>query len=322
MSYEDFLKTGQANSGLTPGSVWDINLREGRLLTEIAYGFQEVVSPGRDVIFSFYIPANTAKIQFLKINIYFPGFQQGDYPLNSNILYLPYATKGVPYYEDGAYKAFDGTTNPEVGNSANGIHYWWARYFAKFLISPIRGLKLNVCQLKWLLSSRSTVGSGANTQIANRLHAIADYGTLDKDDWAVVGAVDYGDVNVYTDAVGIIYSKDVMAWVQALIDSAENYAAFRFKATTENTDVDNANSYHLDEPVLYCEIEEDASAKVGIYVNDGKGFGDMLVSFNENKEEMELQKYFSGVGKKQIKLSASRSRRIEVLVRMAIKLRG
>jgi hypothetical protein len=48
----------------------------------------------------------------------------------------------------------------------------------------------------------------------------------------------------------------------------------------------------------------------------------MLVSFNQNQEDIELQRYFSGVGKKQIKLSASRSRRVEVLVRMAIKLRG
>jgi len=322
MIYEEFLKAAQANRGLTPGSVWDINLREGRLLTEIAYGFQEVVSPSRDVIFSFYVPEKTTKIEFLKINIYFPGFQQGDYPMNSNILYLPYATKGAPYYEDATFKAFDGATNPGVGNTANGIHYLWARYFAKFLVSPIRGFKLTVCQLKWLLSFKSVVGSGANTQIALRLHAIFDYGVLDKDDWWAGAVIDYGDVNVYTDTDGVVYSKDVMTRIQSLIDSAENYAAFRFMATTENTDKDNANNYHLDEPVLYCEIEEDTSAKVGLYANDGKGFGDMLVSFNQNQEDIELQRYFSGVGKKQIKLSASRSRRVEVLVRMAIKLRG
>jgi hypothetical protein len=322
MNYEDFLKAAQVDQGLRPGSIKDIYLRESRLITEIAYGFQEVVSPGRDVIFSFYVPANTIKIQFLKINIYFPGFQQGDYPLNSNILYLPYATKGSPYYRNGAFLSFDGSPQPEVGNGADGTYYLWKRLFTKFLVSSIRGFKLTVCQLKWLLSSKSTVGSGANTHVPLRLHAIADYGVMDKDDWGTTAVIDYGDVNAYTDTDGVVYSKDVMTRIQSLIDSAENYAAFRFMATTENTDKDNANNYHLDEPVLYCEIEEDASAKVGLYANDGKGFGDMLVSFNQNQEDIELQKYFSGVGKKQIKLSASRSRRVEVLVRMAIKMTG
>jgi len=321
MSYEEFLKTAQVNRGLNPGSVWDINLREGRLLTEIAYGFQEVVSPGRDVIFSFYIPEKTTKIQFLKINLYFPGFQQGDYPLNSDILYLPIVDRACLNYQDGAFLDIT-VTDPEIGNSANGAHYWWSRLFTRFNVSSLRGLKLKVCELRWALAARSSVGSGANTQIPMCLHAIDDYGALDKNDWGAATQVDYGNVNVYTDVIGAAYSKDVMARVQALIDGAENYAAFRFKATTENTDINNANSYRTNEPLLYCEIEEDASAKVGLYANDGKGFGDTLVSFNENKEEMELQKYFSRVGKKQIKLSASRSRRIEVLVRIAIKLRG
>jgi hypothetical protein len=310
------------NRGLTPGSVWDINLREGRLLTEIAYGFQEVVSPGRDVIFSFYIPEKTTKIQFLKINIYFPGFQQGDYPLNSNIIYLPYAMKGTPVYQNGDFLSFNGSVQPEVGNIAGGTYYRWARLFTKFLVSSIRGFKLSSCKLKWLLSFKSEVGSGSNTQIPLCLHAIADYGVMGRDDWETATVIDYGGVNFHDDTEGLVYSKNVMARIQALIDSAENYAAFRFKATTENTDKDNSNTYHLDEPVLYCEIEEDSSAKVGIYANDGKGFGDMLVSFNQNQEDIELQRYFSGVGKKQIKLSASRSRRVEVLVRMAIKLRG
>ena len=321
MSYEDFLKTAQANPGLTPGSVFDINLREGRLLTEIAYGFQEVVSPGRDVIFSFYIPEKTAKIQFLKINLYFPGFQQGDYPLNSNILYLSPIDRACLEYQSGAFLDIN-MRDMEIGNSANGAYYWWARLFTRFNISPLRGFNLNLCELRWALADKSTVGSGAHTQIPLHLDAINDYGALDKNDWAAAAQVDYGNVNVYTDVVGNAYSKDVKTRVQALIDAAENYAAFRFKATTENTDVDNANSYNTNEPLLYCEIEEDTTAKVGLYANDGKGFGDMLTSFAANQEEIELQKYFSGVGKKQIKLTASRSRRIEVLVRMAIKLRG
>lgn len=321
MSYEDFVKTVQVDQELKPGSIKDIYLREGRLLTEIAYGFQEVVSPGRDVIFSFYIPENTGKIQFLKINLYFPGFQQGDYPMNSSILYLPYVNKGSPDYVDGAFDEFV-QQYYQAGTGANGVNYVWYRAFLKFLISPLRGFKLSVCELKWLLATKAFHGSGANAQHSMKLHAINDYGTLDKNDWEIATQVDYGNVNVYTDTTGLIYSKDVKTRVQALIDAAEDYAAFRFVSDSEPTDVNNANNYRLNEPLLYCELEEDASAKVGLYANDGKGFGDMLVSFNQNQEEIELQKYFSGVGKKQIKLSASKSRRIEVLVRMAIKLRG
>jgi len=321
MSYEDFVKTSQVSQGLKPGSIKDIYLREGRLITEIAYGFQEVVSPGRDVIFSFYIPANTTKLASLKINIYFPGFQQGDYPENSPIIYLPHLYKGSPTYKNGAFLEFD-QNYYKAGTGADGTNYFWYRAFTKFLIAPLRGFKLDACTLKWLLASKDLIGSGSNAQNSLLLHAIMDYGGLDKDDWVIGTQINYGDVNVYTDEVGIYYSTDVMTRVQDLIDAAENYAAFRFISSGEPTDVNNANNYRLNEPLLYCELEEDASAKVGLYANDGKGFGDMLVSFNQNQEEIELQKYFGGVGKKQIKLSAPRSRRIEVLVRMAIKLRG
>lgn len=321
MSYEDFVKTPQVSQGLKPGSIKDIYLREGRLITEIAYGFQEVVSPGRDVIFSFYIPANTSKLASLKINVYFPGFQQGDYPENSPIIYLPWLYKGSPTYKNGAFLEFD-QNYYKAGTGATGGNYFWYRAFTKFLIAPLRGFKLDVCTLKWLLASKAFNGSGSNAQHSLVLHAINDYGALDKDDWAMATQIDYGDVNVYTDPDGVTYEKDVKTRVQSLIDSAENYAAFRFLSGTEPTDENNANNYRLNEPLLYCELEEDMSAKVGLYANDGKGFGNMLVSFNENQEEIELQRYFSGIGKKQIKLSASRSRRIEVLVRMAVKLRG
>ena len=321
MDYRKFFSAAQAGKGMRAGSITDISLTESLLIREIAYGFQEVVSPGRDVIFSFYVPENTARIDSLKLNLYFPGFQQGDYPSNSDILYVPCIDRACLEYKDGAFSIIL-AVDYEVGNSCAGGSYYWARLFSRFNISSLRGLKLKACELRWAIASKSFVGSGPNAQVPLRLHAINDYGALDKDDWGAAAQVDYGDVNVYTDTVGLVYSKDVKTRVQALIDAGENHAAFRFKATTENTDTANANSYHLNEPLLYCEIEEDTASKVGIYANDGPGFGDMLVSFSENKEEISLQEYFSGVGKKQIKLSALRSRRIEVLVRVGIKQMG
>lgn len=323
MTYEEFLKTIQLKKALEPGSVKDIYLRESRLITEIAYGFQELVSPGRDVIFSFYIPANATELRFLKMNLYFPGFQHADYPLNSNIFYLPAINMGNMNYKNGAFNDFE----PEFsmlspGTGADGVNYWWGRSFIKINISPIIGLKLKTCNLIWTLGQKNFAGSGENAQHSCNLHAIDDYGNLDKSDWGAVTVVDYGAVNLYTDEVGLSYSKDVKTRIQGLIDSYATYACFRFKSSGEPTDVNNANNYRLSIPLLYCELEEDSAAKVGIYANNGKGFEDMIISFNENQEEIELQKYFSGVGKKQIKLSGLMSRRIEVLVRMGLKLSG
>lgn len=320
MDYQDFLKAGNVSAGLRPGSIKDIYLRESRLVTEIAYGFQELVSPGRDVLFSFFIPDNALSLQFLKLNVYFPGFQLGDYPENSAIIYLPHLYKGTIQYKNGTFFQF-GQAYYQAGTGADGNYYWY-RAFQKFNISSLRGLKLKTCELKWLLASIATVGSGANTQHSMALHAIGDYGTLDSSDWSMAAQIDYGNVNIYTNTVGAIYSQDVKARVQSLIESLKDYAAFRFVSSSEPTDTANAINYRVNEPLLYCELEEDIQAKVGLYANNGKGFGDKLVSFNSQVEQIELQKYFSGVGKKQIKLSASSSRRIEILVRMGIKMSG
>jgi len=321
MGYDDFLKSGQTARGLNPGSIRDIYLREGRLVTELAYEFQELVSPGRDVVFSFYIPSNTTKLNFLKMNLYFPGIQLSDYPENSPIIYLPHLYKGTPNYKNGVFAAF-GQAYHQGGTGADDTNYYWYRAFQKFNISSLFGFNLKICQLQWLLASKAFAGSGANAQHSLVLHAIDDYGVLDKDDWGMATQVDYGNVNIYTDTVGVYYSKDVKTRVQSLIDSAENYAAFRFVSSGEPTDVANANNYRLNEPLLYCELEEDADQQVGLFVNNGPGFGNKLTSFKIDKEEFDLTKYFSSTGKKQIKFSASRMRRIEVLVRMGLKLSG
>jgi hypothetical protein len=320
MSYEDFLKAGMEVRGMNPGSIKDIYLREGRLVTELAYEFQELVSPGRDVIFSFYIPSNTTKLNFLKMNLYFPGIQLSDHPENSPIMYLPYVNKGGPSYKNGAFDSFD-QLYFSAGTGADGVNYWWGRAFVKFNISPLRGFKLSVCKFKWLLASKAFAGSGPNAQLSMYLDGLDDYGTLDKDDWEMAREVDYGIVNVYTDPVGVIYEKDIKTWIQSRIDAGENYAAFRF-LTPSPTDPNNANNYRLDEPLIYCELEEDTDQEVEFFVNNGPGFGNKLTSFKTDKEEFDLTKYFSGTGKKQIKFSASRMRRIEVLVRIRLKLSG
>ena len=177
--------------------------------------------------------------------------------------------------------------------------------------------------MKWLLASKAFAGAGANAQVSMKLHAINDYGTLDLNDWAAVTQVDYGVVNAYTDSEGVIYSQDVLTRVQALTDSLTPYAAFRFANASEPVDVANANNYRINEPLLYCEIEEDAAQAIGVYANNGQAFGNRLVSLSSEFENLDLTSYFTGIGKKQIKFSSTpRSRRIEAILRIGIKSGG
>ena len=329
MDYKDFLTSHQISGGLRPGSIRDIYLKEGRLITEPVYGFQEFISPGRDVIFSFYIPENTLKLSFLMLNVYFPGFQIADYPENSPAIYLPAHRKGTPVYKKHHISDPDYTWAEfeqgyfEAGRGADSS--WWSyvyRAFLKFYIAPLHGFKLKNCRLEWLLASHGVAGSGSNTQIPILLDAIDDYESLDKNDWGIPTQVEYGVVNEYDDETGVIYSKDVKTRTQTLLDAQANYAAFRFKEQSDPVDIDNANNFRLSEPLLYCELEEDTSEKVGLYHDNGKGFGDRLISFNEDIEELELQNYFSGTGKKRIMISCLKSRRLEILVRMGLKMRS
>jgi len=320
MNYQEFREAAKLSTRMRPGSIMDLSLTEGRLITDVVYKFQELVSPGRDVVFSFFIPEGTIKINRLKLNLYFPGLQVSDYPQNSNILYLPALNKGTPAYQNGSFDSF-GQNYYQVGTGAGGS-YWWYRAFCKFNISPLAGLKLKTCTLNWLLASKAFAGTGPNAQHSSILHAINDYGILDKADWGMTAQVNYGTVNVYTDPDGDVYSKDVKARVQSLVDNGDNYAAFRFVSDSEPTDTANANNYRYNDPILYCELEEDVETPVGLYANDGAGFGEMLNSYKGDIEEVDITARFSGTGKKQIKFSATRMRRIEAILRMAIKQKG
>jgi len=321
MDYSDFLIQGRAAQAVRPGSILDINVRESRLITEINYDFQELVSPARDVVFSFYIPPKTLKINSIKFNLYFPGFQPADYPENSSIIYFPHLYKGTPVYKNGSFDSF-GQAYHQAGSGADGSNYFWYRAFQKFNISALRGFKITKAEFHWLLASIARVGSGANSEFSLKLAGIADYGVLDKGDWAATVLVSYGTVNDYDDETGNAYMVDATTFIQERVDAEDPYAAFRFIGHDEPTDVNNAINYRLNEPLLYCEMEEDAAAKVGLYVNDGPGFLPMLDSYNSNQEDIDIAAFFSGTGKKQIKFSCSKMRRIEVLLRLAIKQKG
>jgi len=318
MDYLEFLNFLPDSTRFRPGMIRDIYLQEGRLMTEIAYEFQELVSPTREAIFSFYVPSSTLKIDFIKMNLYFPGLQVADYPENSSIIYIPPLNKGTIEYINGAFSMF-GQAYHQGGTGAGGTSYLWYRAYQKFNVSPLFGLKLKTSELRWLLASKAFAGSGPNAQHSLVLHALDDYGALDKDDWSMTAQVDYGNVNVYTDPTGDIYSKDVKTRVQTLADGLQNYAAFRFVSSGEPTDTGNANNYRINDPILYCELEEDIQAPVGLYINNGQGFGDMLNAYSTNQEDVDITKYFGSTGKKQIKFNCPRMRRIEVLLRIAIK---
>jgi hypothetical protein len=329
--YEEFLaqkgiKIETKKDFMRPGIIDTINLRDGcvtsahirDMVFEAPYETEEVVGPTKDIVMTFYLPAATTAINYAFLNLYFPGLRLADYPNNSSIIYLPYVNKGCPSYTDGAFDEFI-QQYYVAGTGADGAHYMWYRAFLKFLVAGLRGFKLDVCELKWLLASKAFAGAGANAQLSLKLHAINDYGTLDKDDWAAATQVDYGTVNVYTDTVGVCYTEDVKTRVQALIDAEENYAAFRFKVD-EPVDVNNANNYRLDEPLLYCELVEDMTAALNIYVDNGTGYR-LFGSYSADREGLNLSTVFTGTGKKRIKLTCSKSRRINSLLRLGVTIR-
>ena len=328
--YEEFLaqrgkKIETKRDFMRPGIIGSINLQDGSVISrtigdmvfEAPYETEEVIGPAKDVVTTFYLPEATTAINYALLNLYFPGLRLADYPNNSSIIYLPYVNKGCPDYLDGAFNGFI-QTYYVAGTGADGAHYVWYRAFLKFLIAGLRGFKLNVCELKWLLASKAFAGAGANAQLSLKLHAINDYGLLDKDDWAIATQVDYGVVNVYTDAEGVSYAEDVKTRVQALIDAEENYAAFRFMVT-EPADINNANNYRLDEPLLYCELAEDTAEAINVYVDNGAGYS-LFGSYSTDQEELDLSAAFTGTGKKRIKLTCSKLRRINSLLRLGVTI--
>ena len=322
MELEDFREEARKdaetrNRMMRKGQVKSINLGGREAVKETVYSVQELVSPQRDVIIPFYLPETSGQIAYVYMNIYFPGLQVADYPLNTKTLYVPPVSKGTIEYLDGAFSALLDHYSIYSGNGAWSGHYIWYRGYARFQISPMLGFKLTSCDLHWGLGERAAVGSGANTQHPNILHAINDFEIFDKDDWSLSTQVDYGNVNVYTDTVGNAYSEDVMTRVQALIDNLDEYSCFRFLGA-EHTDVSNANNYHLNEPQLKCVLEEDKDGKVYYYGDNGSGFSKIDYQ-NSDREDIDLLRHFSGLGKKQLKLTCTKTRRIDVLLRIGVR---
>ena len=151
-----------------------------------------------------------------------------EYPTDASILYLPSIYKFNPYYENGVYGDME-ESKYHAGTGGNGTTYWWYRAFCKFNLCPLWGRILTTCELQWLLASTAFRGSGGNAQLSMVLHGITDYGAPDKTDWDIATLTDYGVVNVYDDEDGVVYAKDVMTWIQSLIDARAYFAAFRFQ---------------------------------------------------------------------------------------------
>lgn len=323
--FKDFLESSDRSNLITgerlgPGSIKDINLRKALSIRETVYTVEEVVSPKRDVIVPFYLPGTTINLEYVYLNLYFPGLQPGDYPFNSSTLYLSALTKGTMTYLNGAFGRIRDEYSIYSGNGASGGNYIWYRGYTRFHIAPIHGFKITSSDLSWSLANTSTVGAGANTQHDNELHAIDDYEILDQNDWSLATQVDYGDVNAYTDTVGNVYTQDVKTRIQALIVAGTDYACFRFLGE-EHTDAANANNYHISDPQIKFVLEEDTDEPTSVYVHNGKTFGSNLQSFTEDIEDFDLSNYFSGVGKKQIKFSCAQTRRINVLLRIGYRSR-
>jgi hypothetical protein len=318
MAYEEFISAEGKKKELTPGAVSPINLKESLLTKETTYTIEESVSPNRSVIIPFYLPGNTAAIKYVYLNVYFPGLQVGDYPFNTQTLYLPAISKGSIEYKNGAFSRLIDDFSMYSGNGAAGGNYYWYRGYSRFQIAPIHGFKLTSCELWWTLGNRASAGAGVNTQHPNKLHAVNDYGILDLSDWSLATQVDYGNVNVYTDTIGAAFSKDVKTRVQALIDALTDYASFRFIGA-EHGDTANANNYHLNEPQLKCVLEEDAGEPVYVSIDDGREFFLQLDYYNSNIEDVDLTRFFSGTGRKRIKFTSSKIRRINVILRIGIR---
>lgn len=311
------------NNAIKPGSINARQLDESRRVKDVVYTIEEIVSPNRDVIVPFYLPDNTVKLSHIYLNIYFPGLQNGDYPLNNPDLYILPTSWIYMGKKNGAFFDFAAGEMGYYyvsGTGADAVNYYWYRGFLRYHIAPIMGFKIDKAELRWTLNSRASVGAGANTEHASVLHSIADFGTPEESTWALATIVDHGNVNIHTDAVRTAYSKDVKSRIQSLLSSSDKYACFRIQSDTEPTDVDNANNYRINMPeTLYCELSEDTDEPVSLYADNGIGFGSQLDSHKSAREDIDLSRFFSRKGKKQLKFSCSKSRRINILLRLGFK---
>lgn len=302
------------------GGVSSREIRQDVIVKDFVYDIQGLVGPGHDIVLPFYIPDETRTIEYVLMNVYFPGLQAADYPMNSAITYLPYIGAGSAWYRNGAFVEFENNGRLVGGRGAGGGYYFWYRTFMRFNISPIVGFLLSKAELRWTLHYLGTLGSGPNTQLPLKLEATADYGNLEASDWLLPAEASYGNVNLYNDTVGNAFSSDIKTRIQAQADAQTPYSCFRF-LSDDVTDVVNANNYHLGDPMIYCELAEDTTATVNLYPDNGGGWGNRLVYFAADTELFNLKPYFSGSGKKRLKFTSSRIRRVDILLRFGVRVR-
>lgn len=295
----------------------------GEVVADLPYETQGLISLNRDIIVPFYIPSTMLSINYVYLNFYFPGLQQGDYPDNVDEIYLPHYYAPCKTYEvmNGNVAGAQGWVPHRIsGNGIDAGNYFWYRWFFKFDISPYMGLNLNFCKLKWVLGNVAKAGSGPNTEIPLQLHGLADYGMLTRDDWGMATDQDFGNVNQHNDPLEAEYEKDIKSWAQSKFDAGWKALCFRMKGATEHTDVNNANQYYTGNHQLHLKVEEDTNAPVSIYGDNGAGFGASLGSYNTDQEEMDLTDQFSGAGKKRLKFTCAKTRRIDILIRVGLTL--
>jgi len=313
-----------------PGSVFGYHIRDASIedghikdmVLELPYETQEVVSPKRNITIPFYLPETLMTLRDVKVNLYFPGLQDGDYPMNSPNLYIQPAAWMMLVKKNGAFSASGNLIDFEVGTGANGADYWWYRCFLRYHIASLFGFKIDVAELRWsLLNKAFRNPANPNAQHSIDLDSVPDFGTPDDSMWGTAADVDHGVIQVYTDNDYKSYSKDITARISDLIGSEKGYSCFRLRADTEPADSANANNYRYQTPWnLYVEMSEDETAGVSLYCDNGNGFGDAIGSFDDDREEIDLSGQFHDPGKKQIKLTCDKTRRVDVLVRIGLTL--
>lgn len=304
-------------------SVQDRHVKE--MVTVLPYETQALVSSTKDVIVPFYLPTTMLSINYVYLNLYFPGLEDGDYPKSSPNIYSPTINAACLQcwrsFPDVSAFSMDTSGKIKAGIGAiDATHNYLWRSYIKFNISTLSGFKLSSCDLKWALENIIRTGAGANSQLSMILDALGDFGDVDLDLWSEASEVAYGNVNVWNDLIGYTYSKDVSTRIQALMDAKANNACFRFKGSSEPDDGVNTINYILNNIWLYAELEEDTDGAVSVYRDNGAGFGGSIGSYSTNQENIDLTAQFSGSGKKQLKFTCSKTRRIDVLIRIGLTI--
>jgi len=300
-------------------SIEDRHLKQ--VVTELPYEAQEVVTPSRDVIVPFYLPSSLLTVNYVEMNLYFPGLQDGDYPKNSPNIYLTPTNWMMLVKKNGSFVDPGNEIDFEVGTGANGSDYWWYRGFLRYHLASLFGFKVDKAELHWSLRNKAFRGSGANAQHSIDLDSINDFGTPSSSMWGMATEVDHGVIQEYTDSNYGSYLKAVTERVSSLVGELTSYACFRLRSDSEPTDVNNANNYRYQIPwTLYVELSEDTSESVSVYADNGSGFGSCLGSYNSDQEEIDLTSQFSGSGRKRIKLTCSKTRRVDVLIRVGLTI--